>query len=97
MNDCFRGGKSNGAARAYITQVMGCGNEQVIGTDYLEGVKIFIVISYERDTSTSLRLSINGMSSGVSRFESTIFIEFNRSNNRAFRIRFNQTIVDIVT
>ena len=34
----FRGGKSNGAAIAYITQVMGCGNE-VIGTDYLEGVK----------------------------------------------------------
>ena len=32
----FRGGRSNGAAIAYICQVMNCGNE-VIGTEYLEG------------------------------------------------------------
>ena len=38
MNDSEEAGKSNGAAIAYITQVMGCGNE-VIGTDHLEGVK----------------------------------------------------------
>jgi hypothetical protein len=63
----------------------------------MEFLAILLAMYRERDTSTSFRLSINGVSSGVSRFESTIFIRLDRSYSRAFRIRFNQTIVDIVT